>query len=193
MYEFLKGQLVEITPFHAVIEVGGIGYRLLVPVSHFSRCQMGEKVLFHTSFVVRENFQGLYGFLEREERNLFEVLITLSGVGPKTALSLIGHLPLDAFQSAILTENSKLLAKVPGIGKKTAERLIVDLKGKFLKSDGKSSTKLSSQKVEDAVSALIQLGYNANAAHSAIEKALKECSDDVDTSCLIATALKARI
>lgn len=194
MYDFLKGFLIEITPLHAVLEVGGVGYKLLVPANLFGREQPGGKLTFYTSFVVRENFQGLYGFLEREERNLFEQLIALSGIGPKTGLSLIGHLPLNEFQSAILTENSKLLSKVPGVGKKTAERLIVDLKGKFLKSEMRSKgASSSSHKIEDAISALIQLGYNATSAQNAIDKALKECSEEINTSNLIAAALKARI
>lgn len=190
MYEFVKGIVVEITPHHVSVDVQGVGYKLLIPVSIFGRVDVGNTSLFYTSFVVRENFQGLYGFLEKEERNLFEQLIALSGIGPKTALNLIGHLPLEEFRHAIATENSKLLSKVPGIGKKTADRLIVDLQGKFLKT---SSHTLASPQLADAVSALLHLGYNAQAAECAIKAALKELPEGVPLSTLLATALKNRV
>jgi Holliday junction DNA helicase RuvA len=193
MYEFLKGHLIEVTPLHAVLDVSGVGYKLWIPISTFGKTpSLGTKVLFYTSFVVRENFQGLYGFLEKEERDLFEVLIALSGIGPKTGLNLIGHLSLSDFQSAVFTENSKTFSKVPGIGKKTAERLIIDLKGKVLKGSGTQSEKLPSQKISDAVGALMQLGYNATLAESAIKKAMQELPEEADLSSLISTALKGR-
>lgn len=193
MYEFLKGTLIEVTPSHAVLDVLGVGYKLLIPISTFGKTPPLETlVLFYTSFVVRENFQGLYGFLEKEERDLFEILIALSGIGPKTALNLIGHLSLFDFQTAILAENSKIFSKVPGIGKKTAERLVIDLQGKILKGTSLPREKLSSQKISDAISALMQLGYNATLAESAIKKAVKELSEEADLSSLISAALKGR-
>ncbi len=191
MYEFIKGTLVEMTPQHAVVDVGGVGYKILIPISAFGKGPtLNSEAVFYTSFVVRENFQGLYGFLEKEERNLFEILIGLSGIGPKTALNLIGHLPLNEFQNAIVTENCKTFSTVPGIGKKTAERLIVDLKGKILKFSSK--LKPSSQKMGDAVSALMNLGYNSTSAESAVKNALKELSEEADLSLLIASALKKK-
>ena len=193
MYEFLKGTLIEVTPSHAVLDVSGVGYKLLIPISTFGKTPSLETlVLFYTSFVVRENFQGLYGFLEKEERDLFEILIALSGIGPKTALNLIGHLSFSDFQSAILGENSKIFSKVPGIGKKTAERHIIDLQGKVLKGTSLPRENLSSQKISDAISALMQLGYNATLAESAIKKAVKELSEEADLSSLISAALKGR-
>jgi Holliday junction DNA helicase RuvA len=190
MYEFIRGRLVEATPHHAVIDVGGIGYKLNIPISAFGKIPFD--VTLYTTFVVRENFQGLYGFLEKEERNLFEVLIALSGIGPKTALNLIGHLSLNDLQQAVLSENAKTLANVPGIGKKTAERLIIDLKEKVLKLPV-SKVDLPSGHLHDAVNALIHLGYQATAAEAAIKKVIKAQPHESDLSVIIAAALKSRI
>ncbi len=190
MYAYLRGQLVEATPGHATLEINGIGYELPIPVSALAHLpQLGDEVMFYTAWVVREQSHTLYGFLSKEERNLFNALITLSGIGPKTALSLIGHLSLGQVQEAIDLQNATVFARVPGIGKKTAERLLIDLQGKVkLKATSPGSTAL-----HDALQALLQLGYSRDHAEKALKKASSDLADPSDLSKLIAAALKTRV
>ena len=131
MYEYLNGTLKEKLPEYIVVDVNGLGYRCLVPLSTFSQLpEMDKNIFLYISFIVREDAQILYGFLSKHERDLFEMLITVSGIGPKTALALVGHLELPAFQTAVHEENIGMISKVPGIGKKTAGRLIMEMKDK---------------------------------------------------------------
>lgn len=197
MFEYIKGTLVSLTPHQAVIEVGGVGYLLYTPLSAFSAMPpMGEEITFYISSVIREDSHKNFGFLTLEERDLFEKISAVSGIGPKTALALIGHLDSAALESAITTANSALLSKIPGIGKKTAERLIVELRDKVLKGLKKASFPQPSTKnlsdedhmVNDALSALMNLGYNSLQAQQAVKKALA-LEKPADLSALIRTAL----
>lgn len=191
MYEYFRGKLIEKNQLYAVIEIQGIGYKVFTPLSHYARLpDEGEGVFLYTSWVVREASQTLYGFLSKKERDLFELLITLSGIGPKTGLSLVGHLEMNDFETAIITGNVSLLSKVPGIGKKTAERLIVDLKGKFVGVEP-SGLKQASHR-HDALNALMNLGYSQTTAEKAINQALKEVPLESDLPVLISAALKTQ-
>lgn len=196
MYDYMCGKLVEINAKEAVVDVAGIGYKFFVPVSALvnplaKSVKIGSPICIYTTLVVRENFHALYGFLEKSERAVFEVLIAISGIGPKTALSLIGHLSPSELTAAIIQHNSAVLSKVPGIGKKTAERLIVELKGKLDKFSYESDQPLSSsQKIQDAINALMHLGYNQNAATEVLKKVADKVPHDCDLSTLITAALK---
>ncbi|MCP5506656.1 MAG: Holliday junction branch migration protein RuvA [Chlamydiales bacterium] len=198
MFEYLKGTLVSLHPHKAVVDVGGIGYLLHTPLSTFSSMPpIGKEITFYISSVIREDSHKNFGFLTLEERDLFEKISTVSGIGPKTALALIGHLDAQALESAITTANSTLLSKIPGIGKKTAERLIVELRDKVLKGLKKSPLPSTPQKgiseedqtVNDALSALMNLGYNSLQAQQAIKKVLAESEKTPDLSTLIRAAL----
>ncbi len=180
MYEYIQGTLVESTSQYAVLDVQGVGYRLSTPCTLH---QIGEKVLLYTSFVVREQSQTLFGFIEKQDRELFELLLTLSGIGPKTALNLIAH--IDDLGAIVEAQNATALAKVPGIGKKTAERLLVDLKGRL-----KSSGKVGGVKLQDALAALLNLGYTLPAAEKAVKRAAEEVADPNDLAQLITSALR---
>ena len=182
MYEYIAGKLVEQTADSAIVDVQGIGYKILIP-SNATLPQIGEKVHLFVAWVVREQSQTLFGFPEKEERELFELLITLSGVGPKTALNVLSH--IEDLAAVVEEKNAAALAKVPGIGKKTAERLLVDLKGRF-----KFSGKKSNHKLQDALNALLNLGYTPSAAQNAVTKAAEEVKDPTDLSSLITAALK---
>lgn len=189
MYDYLKGQLVETTHSYAVIDVQGIGFKVLIPTSLLGQLPLlGETTFLYVSWVVREMSQTFYGFGTKQQRDLFEVLITLSGVGPKTALALIGHFSIEDLEQIVQSGSFMQLAKVPGIGKKTAERLIVDLRGK-LQITPSISTK-SSSTVLDALSALVNLGYTQASAEKALKKATSELSEQSDVSQLITAALK---
>lgn len=187
MYEYIKGKLIEASAIYAVIETNGIGYKILIPVN--LSLQLGKETILYTSWVVRENSSQLFGFADKEERNLFELLISFSGIGPKTGLSIIGHLNKNDLQQAVLSNNISQLTKIPGIGKKTAERLLVDLKGRF---DNSSPSFAPSQKIQDATFALINLGYSQELAYQAVKNALNEISADSDLSTIIAAALKVK-
>ena len=118
-------------PAHVVLDVGGVGYKLFIPTSLFSRLpQTGSTVLLHTSFIVRELWHALYGFLTSQERDVFEALMGVTGIGPKLALSLIGHLSIQQLHQAIVQEDISMICKVPGIGKKSSERLIIEMRDK---------------------------------------------------------------
>ena len=171
------------TPQKAVLDNQGLGYLLFIPLSVFHRLpQIGQSLCLFVSTIIREDSAKSYGFLNESERNLFEKLIGTSGIGPKTALSLIGHLPEDELLSAIHTGNVTQLLRVPGIGKKTAERLIVEMRGTL----PSAPTPLA----QDAISALMNLGYSATEAQKSITKALSAKEAPATLSLLITHALK---
>lgn len=193
MIEYIKGKLISATPSKAIIETGNIGYRLHMPLSAFAKLpQTGGMFTAYIAEVIREDSHELFGFLDPCDRDLFVRLSGVSGIGPKTALSLIGHLDSGDLQLAIKSSNVNLLSKVPGIGKKTAERLIVDMRDRLetLLPTQKSQAALSSeeQMVHDGIQALINLGYNPLKAQQAIKKAFDESPQDLST--LITKSLK---
>lgn len=192
MYAYIKGMLVESTPKEAILDVNGVGYALLIPISDFGRLpQVGSPLLLYTSFIVRELSQTLYGFLKREGRDLFEELIGITGIGPKMGLSIIGHLTPEELQEAVRSHDIARFIRVPGIGKKTAERLLVEMQGRF-KLTTMSYVPQSKGHVSDALTALMQLGYSQTAAEKAICKAAEGLASDCDLSALITAALKQR-
>jgi len=197
VYEFIRGILIASSPSKAIVEAGGVGYALEIPLSTFSSLPaLGETLLLYVSFLVREDEQRLFGFLSLEERNLFETIRTVSGIGPKTALSLIGHLPRTELERAILQGSASHLTRVPGIGKKIAERLIVELKDKLGKPGQMGSSPLSttptstSDLPSDAISALINLGYPPLAASEAVRKAQEEGGQSLSLPLLITRSLR---
>jgi holliday junction DNA helicase RuvA len=198
MYEYIKGTLVEATLSKAIVDVQGLGYNLLIPVNIFSKFPaIGSTIILYTSFVVREDSQKLYGFLTRHERDLFESLFEISGIGPKTSLCLIGHMEIRDLQAAISQGNTQLICKIPGIGKKTAERLIVEMRDKIKKmfnrtvdSDPSQSSDEEQGPIADALSALINLGYNTSQAQKAIKTALNKLQGEPELAKLITLALR---
>lgn len=196
MYEYIQGTLIEATPTKAVIETAGVGFCLLIPFSHFSALpQPGARVTLFASFVVREDSHKLFGFLTRHERDLFESLIEVSGIGPKTALCLIGHMPIDELQAAITGSKTERLCKIPGIGKKTAERLIVEMRDKLKKHEDKSlaaeTLDISGEStLSDALSALVHLGYNQAQAQKAIKTACSKMKGEPALAELITLSLR---
>ncbi|HEV8051793.1 MAG TPA: Holliday junction branch migration protein RuvA [Parachlamydiaceae bacterium] len=197
MFAYLKGILTLSTPISVVMEVNGIGYKLFIPASACSQLpQIGSALTLHTAFVVRELSQTLYGFFSMQERDFFEALLGVTGIGPKIALALIGHMSLNELQRAISNSDTVTLCRIPGIGKKGAERLIIEMRDKVDASslhDGLSAHYVAdphTQTVNDAVSALINLGYNQNIAQKAIKKSLKDIPEAIDVGALISLALK---
>lgn len=197
MYESITGALKEKDPLKAIVETAGIAYRLSIPLSTYTRLpHLEAKVHLYLSQVVREDSHTLYAFDSKEDRNLFEMLLTVSGIGPKTALAIVGHMETGAFQRAIHTSDIRLLSKLPGIGKKTAERLVLDMRDKFKgpsKKDSFLSLNLSAPEPHlesDAIHALIHLGYNPLEAQKAVTQVRAEEREETDLGRFITLALK---
>lgn len=196
MFESIQGTLKSKEPLKAVVETCGIGYRLLIPLSTYTRLPAIEMpVQLFLSQVVREDSHALYAFCAREERDLFEVLITVSGIGPKTALAIIGHMEIASFQRAVAAADTRLLSKVPGIGKKTAERLVIEMRDKLKGGRKKGdpppvSLGEANSLLADAMNALLHLGYNPLEAQKALHAALAEKKEESDLGHLIAAALQ---
>lgn len=180
MYHSMTGKISEKTPVAVILDVNGIGYEVRVSLSTFSSLpKLGEIVKLFTHFVVREDAQLLYGFATEEEREAFRLLISISGIGPKLAITLLSGVTLSELKRAIQEKNVPVLTAISGIGQKTAERVIIELKDKIGKAEisaGKElvhDASISDQMVEDSVSALVSLGYTKPKAKEAVQKALK--------------------
>jgi Holliday junction DNA helicase RuvA len=183
----LSGLLAEKNPPQLLVDVAGVGYEVDVPMSTFYNLPaLGERVTLLTHFVVREDAQVLFGFLTASERTTFRQLIKISGVGPRMALSILSGLSVTELAQAISLQDSGRLVKVPGIGKKTAERLMLELKGK-LGADLALPASVSSEAQADILQALIALGYSDREAAAA----LKALPPDTGVSNGIKLALKS--
>jgi len=200
MIVHLEGRLVSATPLSAVIDVNGIGYELHIPVTTAEKLpHVGETARLHTHAVYREDSQSLYGFVSREERDFFRLLTEkVSGIGPKIGLSIMSKLSLPLLRSAIAQGDVGLLAKCPGIGKKTAERLCIELRDKVgigsttehPPTANANSTFGTGGRIEDAVMALMTLGYKADTADKAVRQADAKLGPEATTEALIKAALK---
>lgn len=198
MFAYIKGILISANPTDAVVDVNGIGYSLFIPCRLLGELPApGHIVHLYTTFIVRESAHALYGFLSSQERDLFELLINVTGVGPKLGLSLIGHLTFPELQAAVAYQDLPTLCRVPGVGKKTAERLIVELKDKLPHLSPFTAASMAipvpdsqSPVAQDAMLALMNLGYNQSSAQKAIKQSLKELPENTDLALLITTALK---
>jgi Holliday junction DNA helicase RuvA len=185
----LMGVIAEKSPPQVLVDVNGIGYELDVPMSTFYHLPgLGERTTLLTHFVVREDAQQLFGFLTHDERSTFRLLVKISGIGPRTALAILSGLSVAELAAAVGRQESGRLVKVPGIGKKTAERLLLELKGKLGPDLGASAaTAPSTDAQSDIVQALLALGYNEREAASAV----KALEPDVAVSDGIKLALRA--
>jgi holliday junction DNA helicase RuvA len=179
MITFLHGQLVELLPTRVTVDVQGIGYEVLIPLSSFDKLpQAGAEVRILTHLAVREDAHVLYGFMTAAERDLFRMLIdTVSGIGPKLALNILSGMNPVAFRGAVVNGDVKALSQISGVGRKTAERIVVELKdrigaaGAWEASSAQRALSTEDQKLNDAVLALIALGFKQAEAHDAVRGA----------------------
>lgn len=200
MITFVRGILVSATPLSAVVDIGGIGYEVSIPVTTAEKLpSSGQTVKLFTLAVYREDSQSLFGFATADERDFFRLLVErVSGVGPKVALSIMSKLSLPMLRGAIAAGDVSLLAKCPGIGKKTAERLVIELREKVDAGQttpaGESlpagATDGGDARLQDAVLALVTLGYKASDADKAVRKALAAARPDITSEELIKAALR---
>ena len=173
----LHGKLLEKNPPQILIDVSGVGYEVDVPMSTFCNLpEVGGELTLHTHFVVREDAELLYGFATLAERAVFRALIKISGVGPKIALALLSGITVDQLKDAVDRGETGLLTKVPGIGKKTAERLVLELKGKLAGTGAATAAVPTFGARADVAAALIALGYSEREAAAATKKLPEDCT-----------------
>ena len=191
MYAFISGKIAEITPAYAILDNHGVGYFINITLNTFTAIGEQQEVKLFTHLQVLEDAHNLYGFYTAKERDMFELLISVSGVGCNTARLILSSLTVNELSTAIADEDIRTIQAVKGIGSKTAQRLVVDLKDKVKKTDyteeivGAVDDTLKSE----ALSALVILGFNKNAANKALDKLLKQ-TPDASVEVLIREALK---
>jgi Holliday junction DNA helicase RuvA len=179
MITFLQGKLVEALPTQVIVDVNGMGYEVLIPLSSFDKLPApGQPLKLLTQLIVREDAHILYGFATTGERDLFRLLINnVSGIGPKTALNILSGMNAVAFRGAVANGDVKSLSQISGVGKKTAERIVVELRdkvgaaGAFEAASAQRSLSPDDQKVNDAVLALMALGFKQIDAHDSVRAA----------------------
>lgn len=194
MFAYIKGSLEEKTNNYVVIDVSGIGYKIFMSLNAINNIgEIGSIVKVHTHYYVREDNISLYGFLSSEELKMFELLLSVSGVGAKSAITMLSNITPSDFALAIITNNIAALTKIPGIGAKSAQRIILELKDKLKDTDTTSKSEEVSKKQKenenskDAIDALQILGYNKKE----IEKAIQKIDiDEMSTEDIIKNALK---
>ncbi|WP_269538173.1 Holliday junction branch migration protein RuvA [Cerasicoccus fimbriatus] len=202
MIAYLQGKVADATPISAIIDVNGVGYFLTVPVTTAEKLPgIGQETKVWTVAVYREDSAALYGFASTDERDFFRLLMEkVSGIGPKTAISILSKLSVPMLRQTIANGDVGVLSKCPGIGKKTAERLIVELKdkvgmigsataGSSAPGNASNEAPVASSNIMDAVAALMALGYKADAADKSVRKAAGKLGDDASTEELIRAAL----
>lgn len=199
MIAFVRGIAADMTENSVIVETGGIGYEIYMTGEGLSQLHMGEEVKIHTYFQVREDAMQLYGFLKKDDLQMFKLLLGVNGVGPKAAMGVLSGITADELRFAVLSDDVKTLSKAPGIGKKTAQKLILELKDK-LKLEDAFELKLAHEQEkaaasgdaadgrQEAVAALVALGYSSTDALRAVRKVTEVSPDDVEG--LLKAALK---
>lgn len=172
MIGLLNGRLIEKSPTELLIDCSGVGYEVKISLNTYSHLSESESIRIYTKLIVREDAHLLFGFLTKEEREMFNHLISVSGIGPNTALIMLSSLKTDEIAHAIETEDVKTIQSIKGIGAKTAQRVIIDLKGKVLKFSATSENIFSPNNTKrfDALTALVSLGFDKKSAEKVLEK-----------------------
>lgn len=189
MIEHVRGILQHKSPAFIIVETGGIGYRVNLPLSNYDLLPAeGDEIKINTYLHYREDKLSLYGFLSQEERDFFLLLISISKIGPKSALRMLSSLSPPEFKKAIKRGDLVALTGIPGIGKKTAQRLILELKERIAEEE---TMEVGDQElVKDALSALFSLGYRRSEARKAIREAIDSSKEELDIASLIKKALR---
>jgi Holliday junction DNA helicase RuvA len=198
MITFLRGHLAESFPNRAVVDVGGVGYGVHIPISTYDALPgVGQPVRLLTHLQVREDAHDLYGFGSEEERDLFRLLINqVSGIGPKLALAVLSGMPVATFKACVARNDLAALSRIKGVGKKTAERIVVELRDKVgvaaaWEAATAGQTPPLQSHANDAVLALVSLGYRQPDAHKAVEQFLKDTSGEPGTDVILRGALRS--
>ncbi len=193
MISYLKGEITFKTPTYLIVEVAGLGYQVHISLHTYAQVEKLERVKLLTHLLIKEDSHTLYGFADDAERKLFQLLISVSGVGPSTAQLLLSSMQPDEVRSAIVGENVAAFSRVKGIGPKTAKRIILDLKDKIVKEGGEVSPSFTgpdNTMREEALSALVALGFSRTQVQKALSKAVKSEPQINNVEALIKSALK---
>lgn len=189
MITSLYGTLEAVGEDYVVIRTGGVGLKVFVPATlHKSLGARGSQIGLHTYLVVRENALALYGFAEEEERTLFEMLLGVSGIGPRMALAALSTLSVEMISNAVANEEADVLTRVPGVGKKTAQKLVFELKGRLVPEDFPLAVAAISEVDTEVIAALTALGYSIVEAQAALQSIPDDVPDDVEEKVLAALA-----
>jgi len=178
MIATLRGEISQIEDTALIVEVGGVGLRVFVPAPLRASAKAGEMIFLFTHFVVREDAFLLYGFESQSDRELFHILLGVDGVGPKVALSVLSTMTLDAIQRAVFGDKPDVLSRVPGVGKKTAQKMALHLKDKLKPVDSLSRLAAISDTDAEVIAALTALGYSVVEAQAALQFIPKDAPDD---------------
>ena len=190
MIEYIYGPLVEKKTNYCIVDINGMGYNIIISLNTFNNLpDMNEKVKILTYFSVSENNQSLFGFSDRGEKELFLLLIGVSGIGPKTAINMLSAVPPKEFKNRLIAGEVKMLTSLPGIGPKTARRIIVELKDKFIDSGNEELPIEEDNTNTDAFYALRSLGFRSNDIRKVVNEVLKE-NKDLKTELVIKESLK---
>jgi holliday junction DNA helicase RuvA len=191
MFNHLSGKLIEKNPAYLIVECAGVGYFLNISLNTFSKVTSDEHVLILTHLQITEDAHTLYGFIDEEERKLFRLLITVSGIGCNTARMMLSSMNVAEIESCIINEQAKKLQAIKGIGEKTALRTILELKGKLKKDPASAASSIGHFKIKDeAMSALLTLGFTRNAIDKTLDNILKS-TPSANVEDIIKNALKA--
>ena len=194
MIAFVRGQVAAVTLNSAVLEVGGIGFELMCTPGTLATLRLGQPVTLPTSMVVREESLTLFGFLDEDEKTLFELVQTASGVGPKLAQSMLAVLPPDDLRTAVAAEDVKTLTRVPGSGQKGAQRIILELKDRIGAPIGRGSGRpvtVAGGWRDQVHQGLVGLGWSTKDADRAVETVAPEAGEPADVAALLRSALRS--
>ncbi|MBI5962435.1 MAG: Holliday junction branch migration protein RuvA [Chloroflexi bacterium] len=180
MIATLRGEVSQIEDNALIVEVGGVGLRVFVPAPLRGQVKAGEAVFLYTHLIVREDALILYGFESQGDRELFNILLGVDGVGPKVAISVLSTMTIDAIQRAVFGDDPDVLSRVPGVGKKTAQKMALHLKDKLKPGDGLSKLAAMSDADGEVLAALTALGYSVVEAQAAIQSIPKDAPDDTE-------------
>lgn len=180
MIATIRGEITQIEDNALIIEVGGVGLRIFVPTPLRGRMKVGEKIFLYTYLIVRETELTLYGFESQADRDLFNLLLGVAGVGPKVALSVLSTMNIETVQRAVFSDEPELLSRVPGVGKKSAQKIALHLKDRLKPTDTIASVAAMSDSDSEVLEALTALGYSVVEAQAAIQSLSKDAPDDVE-------------
>src|SRR6266545_4894202 len=180
MIATLRGEISQIEENALILEVGGVGLRIFVPSPLKTRLKVGETLMLYTHLVVRQDALILYGFESQADRELFNILLGVDGVGSKVALSVLSSMTLDSIQRAVFADEGDVLSRVPGVGKKTAQKMALHLKDKLKPTDALARVAAMSDTDSEVLAALTALGYSVVEAQAAIQSIPKDAPDDTE-------------
>ncbi|MEA4812929.1 MAG: Holliday junction branch migration protein RuvA [Anaerolineaceae bacterium] len=186
MIASINGKIISISSDSLILDLHGVGFEVFVPKQLLTNVNIGESLFLYTYMVVREDLLALYGFPTSEEKHFYLMFLGVEGIGPKLALSIISNLSLDSIRRAVVSEQAEVFSRVPGIGKKTAQKILIQLQGKVGLADDGSEIRAATPVDDQVLEALTGLGYSVVEAQSAIQALPKDTPDDVEEKLRIA-------